>query len=172
VRLRRRTPSAVNDRPPPAEPAAPAGPGRRRARRGDRPGALVLAGLGALALVEAARIPDTWLGARLLPLVVGTALVLLGAAHLTLPPTPSPWPDARAGGRAAFVFAALVLYVALLTPLGFLPATVLWLLALFRALGALGWPAAGALALALALASHVVFRRWLGMPLPPGLLGG
>lgn len=45
--------------------------------------------LGAVSLVEAGRLRDVWLGARLIPLVIGRALAALGAAHLAAPPPPA-----------------------------------------------------------------------------------
>jgi hypothetical protein len=124
----------------------------------------VLLGLGALALVEALRIRDDWPGARLLPAVIGLAL----AGRAVDRPA---WPDAAGRRRVGFVFGLLVLYVAGLPSLGFLPATAVFALVLLRALGPFSWTMTGVLAATIALASHVVFARWLGMPLPPGLLG-
>ena len=42
----------------------------------------MLAALGIFALVEAARLRDGWQGARIMPAVIGVALVALGIAHL------------------------------------------------------------------------------------------
>jgi len=132
----------------------------------------VFLGLGALSLVEALRVRDDWPGARLLPAVVGLALAGLGVAHLVGPAADRPaWPDAAGWRRVAVVFGVLLLYVAGLPPLGFLPATAVFGLVLLRYLGPYSWAMTGVLAGAIALASHVVFERWLGMPLPPGLLG-
>jgi hypothetical protein len=69
------------------------------------------------------------------------------------------------------MFAVLVLYVAALPYAGFLPATALFVLILLRALGALSWATTIALTAAIAVACHVVFIHWLGMPLPSGPLG-
>jgi putative tricarboxylic transport membrane protein len=132
----------------------------------------VLAALGALALVEALRIRDDWTGARLLPAVIGTVLVILGAVHpLGAAADPPAWPDPASRRRVAFVFGVLVLYAAGLPWLGFLPAMALFLAILLRSPGAYSWAATIALTGAIAVASHLVFERWLGMPLPPGLLG-
>jgi putative tricarboxylic transport membrane protein len=135
----------------------------------------VLAVLGVVALVEAARLRDDWQGARLMPAVVGVALLALSAAHLRPPraegPGPLAWPGPAEWGRVGFVFGILVLYVLGLPPLGFLPATVLFVLILVRFIGRFSWPRAIALSLVIAAASHLVFRHWLGMPLPTGMLG-
>ena len=55
-----------------------------------------LAALGALSLLEAFRLKDDWLGAKLMPAVVGVVLILLGAAHAALPPSGRPGPRPRA----------------------------------------------------------------------------
>jgi putative tricarboxylic transport membrane protein len=133
---------------------------------------VVLLLLGAGSLVETLRIKDDWTGARLLPLVAGVALLVLGAAHvIARPPVAIGTAERPAIGRVALVLALLALYVAVFPALGFLVTTVALLLALIRGLGGYRWPAAVGLALGLGLACHVVFRTWLGMPLPDGLLG-
>ena len=140
-----------------------------------RPGlgtGVVLFSLGAVSLVEAWRLRDGWLGARLMPLVIGLALAALGAAHLAAPPLPTPpAPGGAAPGRVAVMLALLVLYVTALPWLGFLPATALFVLVVVRWLGTYSWPATIAVTVAIAGASHLIFLRWLGMPLPASPLG-
>jgi hypothetical protein len=132
----------------------------------------VLIGLGALALLEAFRIRDEWPGARLLPAVLGLALGLLGAAHLAGPALDPPaWPDAEGRRRLLLVAIVLAFYVFGLPTLGFPAATALFVLVLLRALPRYSWVKAGLVAGAIALGSQLVFRRWLGLPLPSGLLG-
>ena len=127
--------------------------------------------LGALALIEALRLRDDWMGARLMPALVGATLVLLGVAHSRLPATAAAWPDAAGLRRVAGMVGLLVLYIALMPTLGFLLATTLFALPLVRTLGTWSWPTTIATTLAIAVSSHVVFKHWLGMPLPWGLLG-
>jgi putative tricarboxylic transport membrane protein len=129
-----------------------------------------LVALGLVALVETFRLRDGWLGARLMPAVVGASLVVLGLAHRTVPAAAPAWPDAAGGRRVVATLALLAGYVAVFPGLGFLPATVLLVLPLVRALGRWSWPLTVATTAAIALACHVVFKHWLGMPLPPGLL--
>lgn len=130
-----------------------------------------LVALGAVALLEALRLRDGWLGARLMPVLVGGVLVLVGLAHAREPSPPVAWPDAAGAGRVVAVLALLALYVALLPVLGFVVATLLFALPLVRALGAMSWPLTVATAVAIAVACQVVFKHWLGMPLPSGPLG-
>ena len=130
-----------------------------------------LVALGAVALLETLRLRDGWLGARLMPALVGGMLVLVGLAHVREPITLEAWPDPAASARVLAVLALLALYVVLLPFLGFLLATLLFALPLVRALGAMSWSLTLATAAAIALGSHVVFKHWLGMPLPAGPLG-
>lgn len=134
-------------------------------------GGAVIAALGVLALAEAWRLRDPWPGARLMPAVVGVVLLVLGAAHLRMPGSAAAWPDRAGWRRVIFALALLVVYVAVLPWLGFLVATALLVLVMLRGLGDFSWPATVALTAAIAAGSHVVFVRWLGMPLPPGPLG-
>lgn len=144
-------------------------------RRANLLAGALLAVLGGVAVVEAARIRDDWQGAKLMPAVVGVALLALGGAHVLAArrgeATPLGWPSAAEQGRVLCVFAILVLYVLALAPLGFLPATAALVLGLVRFMGGFSWPRALALAVAVAVISHIVFRHWLGMPLPAGRLG-
>jgi hypothetical protein len=134
---------------------------------------LVLLALGAGSLVEAVRIKDDWSGARLLPLVAALALLALGAAHVAAREPAAPSTPAEAGRdarRVGLVVATLAAYVLAMPSVGFVGTTAALVFVLVRALGGYRWWATTALALAAAVMSHVVFRVWLGMPLPDGLL--
>jgi hypothetical protein len=131
----------------------------------------VLVGIGVLALLEVLRMRDGWTGARLMPAVVGAGLVGLGLAHARIAPAAVVWPDADGARRVVLVVALLALYVASLPWLGFLFATALFVLPLVRWLGGWSWPAVLVTTAAVAIASDVVFRQWLGMPLPTGVAG-
>ncbi|PYN60079.1 MAG: hypothetical protein DMD90_27265 [Candidatus Rokuibacteriota bacterium] len=137
----------------------------RRVRRTSLLSAGILLVLGVLALVEALRLRDDWLGAKLMPAVVGLVLIVLGAAHLVRPAATPEWPDAAGFRRVALIFVVLALYVAVLPYVGFLPATAAFVLVLVRALGAFSWAATIGVTVAIALASHLVFIYWLGMSL-------
>jgi hypothetical protein len=66
---------------------------------------------------------------------------------------------------------ALVLYVGLLPEIGFLPTTALFTFGVVRALGGYSWTKTAAWTVVIAVVGQVVFRQWLGMPLPTGPLG-
>lgn len=69
------------------------------------------------------------------------------------------------------VQAVLFIYAYLLTPLGFIPATILLLIFLFKAVEPQRWSWAILGAVVSTLAAYGVFRLWLQCQLPPGLLG-
>jgi putative tricarboxylic transport membrane protein len=69
------------------------------------------------------------------------------------------------------VLAVLFIYAYLLTPLGFIPATILLLIFLFKAVEPQRWSWAILGAVVSTLAAYGVFRLWLQCQLPPGLLG-
>jgi len=65
----------------------------------------------------------------------------------------------------------LIVYAFALEWLGFLFATFILMLFLFKAVDPLAWPAAIGGSLATSLLSYVVFKMWLQVSLPAGLLG-
>jgi Tripartite tricarboxylate transporter TctB family len=62
--------------------------------------------------------------------------------------------------------AALVLYTAVLPRLGFIASSFALVVLASRLMGARGWWRPVALALGVAAAAHLLFARWLGVPLP------
>ena len=107
------------------------------------------------------------------PFLLAVTLALLSAlivlatwlpeARATTPPS---W---QGGGRVALAVAALVAYVAALNGLGYPLATVLVMLFYLRGLERLRWSVSLAFAIVSVVASYVLFR-WLGVPLPAGIL--
>ena len=141
-------------------------------KRGLTVAGAVLIALGVLSLIEAFRLKDDWLGAKLMPAIVGVVLVVLGVAHATYRgDEPAPWPDGPGLRRVVLMFGVLVLYVAVLPVVGFALATAVFVLVIVRALGTYSWPVSAAWTVAIAVVSHLVFKHWLGMALPAGPLG-
>lgn len=81
------------------------------------------------------------------------------------------WPNAKGWPRAAFVLAALVLYVLFLEKLGFIIATALILCALPRVIGSQSWSRAITFSLLATFASYFLFQICLKAQLPQGLFG-
>jgi putative tricarboxylic transport membrane protein len=113
-------------------------------------------------------------GTRFLPVLLGLIVIVLGAGIALRPgaseateevPTPG------GAGRVAWTLGAIVAYVLALGPLGFLLATVPFLAVLFLVYGERRWPVVLAVALGATGATYGLFAVWLGVPLPPGLLG-
>ena len=69
------------------------------------------------------------------------------------------------------VLVVLFIYAYLLTPLGFIPATILLLLFLFKAVEPQRWSWAILGAVASTLVAYGVFQLWLKCQLPSGILG-
>ena len=137
-------------------------------RRAELLTGVVLAVLGALSLVEALRLRDDWQGARLMPGALGVVLVALALGHLTMrtPAAVPAWPEAAGRRRVAALLLVLVGYVVVLPVIGFLVATALFVLVVLRALHAGGWIRCLVLTVLIAAGCELVFRQWLGMPLP------
>ena len=74
--------------------------------------------------------------------------------------------------KISSVLAVLFIYAFLLTPLGFIPATILLLIFLFRAVEPIGWAKTILGAVVITLVTYGVFQLWLQCQLPSGLLGG
>jgi len=70
----------------------------------------------------------------------------------------------------ALFIGVVALAIALLQPAGYVVSTLVLMLGLLRVLG-VSWGASALIAASSALASHLVFVRWLGIPMPAGLLG-
>lgn len=68
-------------------------------------------------------------------------------------------------------FLSLLGYALALEPLGFLLATFLLMLVLFRSVEPLGWPAAVGGSLATSLLAYALFKVWLQVQLPAGPWG-
>ncbi|MBI2297225.1 MAG: tripartite tricarboxylate transporter TctB family protein [Betaproteobacteria bacterium] len=107
------------------------------------------------------------------PLSLAVALALLSAlivlatwlsgSRATTPPS---W---QGGNRVALLVVALVAYVAVLNPLGYLLATALVMLLYLRGLERVRWRVSLTVAVVSVVASDLLFRR-LGVPLPAGIL--
>jgi putative tricarboxylic transport membrane protein len=159
-------------------------------RRSDAWSAGVLALLALFALLESMRLhvgavtrPGPGFFPLVLSLALGTvALALIVAARRArdgAPPAPGAGAEARGTamiaradlGRLLATVVALAVYVAVFERLGFVLATVGFLAFLFGALGRYPWPVAVGAGVVVTLAAWLIFDTWLGVRLPPGMLG-
>ena len=115
-------------------------------------------------------------GPGLFPLMAGLALLALAAWQFAAAGS-----RARAPGQPASTLQAvepagvgpplvmvgiLIVYAALFRLIGFFPTALALVFVSSRLMGLGGWWRPATLALGITAASHVVFVRWLGVPLP------
>jgi hypothetical protein len=153
---------------------------RGRGRTREVASAAVLLAVAIAAVLEARKLPAGTVvapGAGFFPLLLAAGLavvaaILLVRALLGPPPAASGAPVAAAERvRLLVVVAALFAYVVLLQPLGFVLASFLLMLALFRAVQSHRWVVAIGESVAAAILGHLVFQAWLGVRLPRGPWG-
>ena len=114
-------------------------------------------------------------GPGFFPLVVAGALggvagLLLARAVMAVPAPAAPLARG-ARSRLVAVVIALFAFTAVLESLGFVAATFLLMVVLFRVVEQHRWTIVVAESAAAAIASHVLFKTWLGVRLPPGPWG-
>jgi putative tricarboxylic transport membrane protein len=148
-------------------------------RMRDVAAAAVLLLVGLAAFVQGRGLPFGSIaapGPGFFPRVVAAALAVVAILLLSRalaarqePAGSSVPPDARI--RLTAVVGALFAFTAVLEPLGFLAATFLLMVVLFRVVERHRWTIVVAESAAAAVASHVLFKTWLGVRLPPGPWG-
>lgn len=140
----------------------------------DRVIGLVLAAFGLLCLVEAYRIWNGWDGTGTMALLVGGILTVLAALFFLVPSaerTSVAWPARTEWFGMAAIGGPFALYLIVMTWLGYvlstwlLLAVVSKLIAPTRMATILVWTGA------VAIGSYIVFKRYLMMYLPAGVLG-
>jgi hypothetical protein len=147
----------------------------------DALGGVVLLLFGLVTVILSLRLPVGTFraaGSGLFPLCLGLLLMLLSGIHLLrlrrspVPASPhDPNSPRLERGRMACFLAAVAVATFLLTPLGYLCTAFLLMVALLRTLEFRRWSATLAIALLTAVGSHLLFVRWLQIPLPRGWIG-
>jgi putative tricarboxylic transport membrane protein len=104
------------------------------------------------------------------PRLVCLPLALLSIYLIVRPGVNQHWPEKAALIRQLCLLAVLMVYAALVEPLGFLPTALLTVTLMIRLFGAT-WRQALPFGLLLTLSLNLLFEFGLGMPLPdmPGL---
>jgi putative tricarboxylic transport membrane protein len=113
-------------------------------------------------------------GPGFFPFWLALALAMVAVALLLR--TAAPRPDADPGARPRYGKVVLALgvgaaYAAVVEPLGFVVTTFVFLVFLLTTIESRRWVSSLAIAAGTALASHVVFKVWLAVPLPAGPWG-
>ena len=103
--------------------------------------------------------------------LAGIVVLLLARAVVAGRAAARPAAVPGGGTRLAGVVVALFLFTAVLDHLGFVVATFLLMAALFRVVERHRWTTVVAESAAAAVVSHLVFKIWLGVRLPPGPWG-
>lgn len=140
-------------------------------------GGVAALALGIAVIVLARRLPydsDYGPGPGFLPTWIGVVLsacaAVVTAQELRAAPAGEFFgPRSR---LAVKVLAAIAVTLLLVPVLGFALASAAFIAVTMRLTGGHRWIACGGAAALVALGVHVVFARWLSIPLPAGLLGG
>jgi len=143
---------------------------------GMRLAALAVLALGIAASILARRLPAQTgfgLGPAFLPFWTGIVLCACGIWLLLRPSENAEvsWPNAHALKRAAVGFLAVLFYAVALEPLGYLLSSAIFLIVGMMLLEPARLLRAPFLGIASALILLFIFRIWLRVPLPGGLLG-
>ena len=145
--------------------------------KADRAGAIFALALGFLLISLGGKLPSGKEGAPgpgFFPVWIGVGLIALSLIPLIRPSGEQKVGDLFPGGKEAlrvgWVLVTLILYAALLKPLGFILATFFLFLILLQFYQRGRWWIAVALSLAAVLGSYWLFARFFEMPLPEGLL--
>jgi putative tricarboxylic transport membrane protein len=137
---------------------------------------LVVTGLGVAACILARSLPAQTgfgLGPAFLPFWTGIVLAVCGLWLCVRPVAADAeisWPASRGFARAASGFVLLLLYALALQPLGYLISTAVFLVIAFLLLEPVRPTRALVVGIASAAFLFLIFRVWLRIPLPGGVL--
>lgn len=112
----------------------------------------------------------------LFPFLIGGVIILLSLSQaisqlMKKSQDGKAWPNPAGVKRIIVVFVLLVFYAVALVPLGFIPCTFVFFVAIFKSLGRKSWTYAVLTSITVAALAHVVFQIWLKTNLPRGPLG-
>jgi putative tricarboxylic transport membrane protein len=149
-------------------------------KRADQVTGIVLLIFSLTLAVESSRMPlmvGATTGPGFLPLLLaifmGALSVSILVSALRRPEGVDPevtWPRGRGRFWIIVIFAALLAYTFLITILGYVLSTFAFMLLVVWLLGSYRWYWTVVVSLCISVGLYVVFRLWLGMPLPTGLL--
>lgn len=106
-----------------------------------------------------------------LTMVVLSALLLLAGLRRTTPNDPGiTWPTRRGIFRIVAAFASLLVYIYLVSVVGYILSTLAFLWLLVGLFGSYPWYWSAGLGSTTAVLLYLVFQVWLGVQLPTGLL--
>jgi putative tricarboxylic transport membrane protein len=137
---------------------------------------LILLVLALVSLWEGMKTWDGMGGTGFMPVIVGIIFALLGLGILSVKQyaedrQPIRWPSKIGWQRLVLVFSALVAYPLAVPWLGYPVASALFLTGLCRVMGNIGWRRGMIFGLVSSGSTYIIFKIWLHMPLPAGILG-
>ena len=145
--------------------------------KSDRVSAILNLILGSFLIWQGIKLPpgkEGAPGAGFFPVWIGAGMILLSSVLFLRPQGAQMFgsllPRGDEARRVGLVLSALILYAAVLKPVGFVIATFLLFLVLLQFYQRGRWWTAAALSLAAVLGSYWLFAGVFDMPLPPGLL--
>ena len=144
-------------------------------KRADRILGILLLLLGLACLAEGGRVWDGIGGTGFMPVLLGSVFLLLALGLLAFPSRPQgetsiSWPAGGVWRQIVLIFISLTSYVLLLPWIGYLPGTAILLIALVRVMGRVHWGFSLIFGVGVSVLTHVVFKIWLNMPFPAGVL--
>lgn len=132
--------------------------------------------LGITGILEGVRLypirTSPMVGDHTLPVLIGIFLVFLGALltfFVKSRPSNVEYPSKQIKNKMIYSMGLMFLYLVLLKFLGYLIATFLIFIGLFRIFGSYKWIKCAALSVIAAVSCYYIFVNWLGMPFPAGI---
>jgi hypothetical protein len=144
--------------------------------RADRILGIILLFLALVCFIEGTSVWDGAGGTGFMPTLLGVVFALLGPG-LLIPRPPGQdsfsisWPLKAGWRQLGLIFFCMVLYTCLLPWVGFLLGTTLFLTVLIRAMGRVRWGYGLIFGCVVSTIAYIVFKVWLNMPFPAGVLG-
>jgi putative tricarboxylic transport membrane protein len=107
---------------------------------------------------------------KILAVLVGAlaAILIVRGALLAAPSVGGLWPEHSGLLRVALMLGALLGYVGILEPIGYVLSTAGLFVVLLRWVGRQSWPMTALVAVAASVGSYLFFARWLLVSLPAG----
>lgn len=132
--------------------------------------------LGIVSILESVRLypirTSPMVGDHTLPALIGSLLVICGLLLAFFVKTKAikvDFPDKPVRMKMIYSMILMFIYLVLIQYLGYLIATCITYIGLFRLFGTFKWPKCAIMSVIATVICYYVFVQWLGMPFPSGL---